>query len=45
MIIHVDSGFGRNAATAVRWAGPGIERLRPTLLRLGAMLGLEANLT
>lgn len=42
MQMQIDLGFGSGAATPVRWAAPGVERLRPTMLRLGAMLGLAA---
>lgn len=40
MQLQIDLAFGTGAATLIRWAAPGIERLRPTLLRLGAMLRL-----
>lgn len=39
MQLQIDLSFGTGQATLVRWAGPGVERLRPTMLRLGAMLG------
>jgi aminoglycoside phosphotransferase (APT) family kinase protein len=41
MQLQIDLSFGKGPATLVRWAGPGVERLRPTMLRLGAMLGLD----
>lgn len=43
MQLQIDLSFGTGQATLVRWAGPGVERLRPTLLRLGSLLGFEAS--
>jgi aminoglycoside phosphotransferase (APT) family kinase protein len=42
MQTQIDSAFGEGPATLVRWAAPGVERFRPSMLRLGQMLGLEA---
>lgn len=43
MQTQIDQNFGTGAATLVRWAAPGVERLRPTMLRLGSMLGLSVG--
>lgn len=43
MQLQIDLSFGTGPATLIRWAAPGVERLRPTLLRLGRMLELDMS--